>query len=30
MSNIIVLGGSVAGLLTGMQLARQGHSVTVA
>ena len=29
MSRIIVLGGSVAGLLSGMQLARGGHDVTV-
>ena len=29
MSKIIVLGGSVAGLLSGMQLARAGHEVTV-
>jgi 2-polyprenyl-6-methoxyphenol hydroxylase-like FAD-dependent oxidoreductase len=29
MSRIIVLGGSVAGLLCGMQLARRGHDVTV-
>jgi 2-polyprenyl-6-methoxyphenol hydroxylase-like FAD-dependent oxidoreductase len=29
MSRIIVLGGSVAGLLCGMQLARRGHAVTL-
>jgi len=29
MSNIITMGGSVAGLLTSMQLARAGHHVTV-
>lgn len=29
MSRIIIMGGSVAGLLTGMQLARAGHDVTV-
>ncbi len=29
MSRIVVLGGSVAGLLSAMQLARGGHHVTV-
>src|SRR5215471_15626984 len=29
MSRIVVLGGSVAGLMTAMQLARRGYGVTV-
>jgi 2-polyprenyl-6-methoxyphenol hydroxylase-like FAD-dependent oxidoreductase len=29
MNRIVILGGSVAGLLSGMQLARAGHTVTI-